>query len=36
MWQTKYALAVPKNLELGLNFSAVQGRLSSLGVHSQW
>ena len=35
MWQTKYALAVPINLGLGLNFfgRAVQA-ISSLGVRS--
>ena len=37
MWQTKYALAVPKNLGLGLNFPgrAVKA-ISSLGVRSPW
>jgi hypothetical protein len=37
MWQTKYALAVPKNLGLGLNFfvRAVKA-ISSLGVRNPW
>ena len=34
MWQTKYALAVPKNLGLGLNFRRVVKAISSLGVRS--
>ena len=38
MWQTKYALAVPKNLAVGVNFrpdSEVKA-ISSLGVRSSW
>jgi hypothetical protein len=34
MWQTKYASAVPKNLELGLNFGRAVRAISSLGVRS--
>ena len=34
MWQTKYALAEPKNLGLGLNFRRAVKEISSLGVRS--
>ena len=34
MWQTKYALAVPKNLGLGLNSGRAVKAISSLGVRS--
>ena len=34
MWQTKYALAVPKNL--GVNFRPCSEAISSLGVRSPW
>ena len=34
MWQTKYASAAPKNLELGLNFWPCSEGYSSLGVRS--
>ena len=41
MWQTKYALAVPKNLGVGMNFRPcsegyfLSGRLQSV-VHAAW
>ena len=34
MWQTKYALAIPKNLGVGVNFGRAVKAISSLGVHS--
>ena len=34
MWQTIYALAVPKNLGLGLNIDCAVKAIYSLGVRS--
>ena len=34
MWQTKYALAVPKNLGVGVNFRPCSEGCSSLGVRN--
>ena len=34
MWQTKYALAVPKHLGLGFDFRPRSEAISSLGLHS--
>ena len=36
MWQTKYALAVPKNLGVGVNFRASVKAISALGICSLW
>ena len=36
MWQTKYALAVPKKLGVGVNFWPSVKAISSLGVRSPW
>ena len=36
MWQTKYALAVPKNLGVVVKFWPAEKAISSLGVHSPW
>ena len=36
MWQTKYTLAVPKNLEWEWIFVHAVKAISSLGVHSLW
>ena len=34
MWQTKYSLAVPKNLGVGVNFGRAVKAISSMGVRS--
>ena len=36
MWQKKYALAVPKNMGVGVNFGRAVKAISSLGVRSPW
>ena len=36
MWQTKYPLAVPKNLGVGVNFGCAVKAISSLDVRSPW